>query len=230
MNMEENKIILYPYDYNNSVILRYYDLFKYKGTFVPVSPKGTGLIGKDASIVDKGDKLNCIVKSFDDKNEFLDKENLCILLESDYTCDLEQDLSSSDFKCVIDCIEKERELPLEVIPEDDHQIFKFETPVIFVTGLNERTNKKFIQLELQRYFSKEYTVSLILSSGKAELFGDHSYPQFMFSKDISEAAKIILFNRYVKKIEQDEKPDIIVIGIPGSVFPYNFEVNNYFGI
>lgn len=71
---------------------------------------------------------------------------------------------------------------------------------------------------------------MVISSGAGELFGGHSYPKFMYSKKISETTKIILFNNYIKQIEQNEKPDLIVIGIPGSVFPYNNEINNYFGI
>jgi peptide maturation system protein (TIGR04066 family) len=52
----------------------------------------------------------------------------------------------------------------------------------------------------------------------------------MYSTCLPETKKIILFNNYIKKIEIEEQPDIIVIGIPGGLMPFNKEFYNNFGI
>ena len=48
--------------------------------------------------------------------------------------------------------------------------------------------------------------------------------------DIQDSEKIYLFNSYVKQIEDKENPDIIIIGVPGGVMPYDADHPNGFGI
>lgn len=61
------------------------------------------------------------------------------------------------------------------------------------------------------------------------LFGIHSFPEFMFF-DLHETEKIYRFNKYVKDIEKQEQPDIIIVGIPGGMMPYNEKFPGNFGI
>ncbi|WP_238533500.1 TIGR04066 family peptide maturation system protein [Paenibacillus terrae] len=98
-------------------------------------------------------------------------------------------------------------------------------------GLNERTNKLGLQFAVrQKLEAAGYRISQMTSNGCGELVGAHSFPQFMLESGLTETQKIIMFNRFLKKIEQSEKPDLILVGIPGGVVPYNNTFTNYFGI
>jgi hypothetical protein len=52
-------------------------------------------------------------------------------------------------------------------------------------------------------------------------------------EDMSAERKIICYNRMVKKIERETNPDVIIVGIPGSILPSpkinarNFELGPY---
>ncbi len=107
--------------------------------------------------------------------------------------------------------------------------YKINVPVLIVFGLEENTDKFEVQMGLREEFiSRGYKVSSISSRGDSDILGVHSIPEFMFENEICVADKIILYNHYVKEIELDEKPEIIIIGIPGGVIPYDsFNHNNY---
>ena len=111
------------------------------------------------------------------------------------------------------------------------QLKKIETPVIFILGIGEKTHKFHIQLTLRNYFLESgYKVSQVGSRNYCELFGFHSMPEFMYSYSISESSKIILFNNFIKELDILEKPDVIIIGIPGGIMPLNDVFTNKFGI
>lgn len=57
----------------------------------------------------------------------------------------------------------------------------------------------------------------------------HNFPQFMFDS-ISEKEKILGFNQWIKQIEKEEHPDVIIIGVPGGIMPYSERFPEYFGI
>ena len=41
----------------------------------------------------------------------------------------------------------------------------------------------------------------------------------MYDEGVSEKKKILMYNHYLKWIEQSEKPDVILVGIPGGIMP-----------
>ena len=114
---------------------------------------------------------------------------------------------------------------------ESSRIKTINTPVIFVAGVSEGTQKFYIQLALrQKFITRGYHVSQIGTKNYCEIFGFHSIPSFLSSSDLSELSKIILLNHFVKKIELTEKPDVIIIGVPGGLFPLDSEFHNKFGI
>jgi peptide maturation system protein (TIGR04066 family) len=103
-------------------------------------------------------------------------------------------------------------------------------PIISVSGPGENTDKFLTQLLLKEYLEKKnYKVSLISSRVNSCLLkGVYSFPHFMSYDDMSAERKIILYNRMVKKIEKETNPDIIIVGIPGSIFPsYKINARNF---
>lgn len=113
----------------------------------------------------------------------------------------------------------------------EESILDINTPVIFVLGLAERTNKFEIQLSLRNEFRKMgYKVGQIGSRHYCELLGFQSFPGFMFDTGLTEAGKVVRFNRFVKEIENQQAPDVIIVGVPGGIMPFNARHTNRFGI
>ena len=97
--------------------------------------------------------------------------------------------------------------------------------------MGECCNKFELQLFLKKYLNRlDYDVCVISSRKNTEIVGLHSFPSFMYGNQMEESEKIISFNHYIKKLEVEEKPDIILIGIPGSVMPISEKHSEFFGV
>lgn len=75
---------------------------------------------------------------------------------------------------------------------------------------------------------KGYKISGIIQSGEGELLGIHSMPSSLdYSEGIS-SLWIKKFNKLIRTIDEKEKPDAIVIELPGTLLPYDdFNVGDY---
>ncbi|MNJ51047.1 hypothetical protein D3C77_463400 [compost metagenome] len=110
-------------------------------------------------------------------------------------------------------------------------IYPIDTPVVFVLGMSERCHKLELQLTLrEQMVNAGYKVSQVGSRSYCEMFGFHSMPEYMFTHHYPEHKKVVMFNHFIKAIELKEKPDLIVIGVPGGLFPFNDEFTNKFGL
>ncbi len=111
------------------------------------------------------------------------------------------------------------------------QCYRIDIPVLIVYGTEKETGKLGVQLALrEELIEKGYKVSSISSRLDSELYGLHPIPSFMFDRMNSETEKIQKYNHYVKQIELIEHPDIIIIGIPGGILPYDEIDHNEYGI
>lgn len=105
------------------------------------------------------------------------------------------------------------------------------TPVVMIFGLIEQISKFDTQLAFSEYLTEQgYKVSLICSRSYGKLFKVHSVPSYMFSRNYTEEEKILLFNNFIKHLENEESPDIFVIGVPGGIIPLNSKLTNRYGI
>lgn len=103
-------------------------------------------------------------------------------------------------------------------------------PIIFVAGTTSYTEKFHVQLVLRKRLSDNgYKVSQIGSKPYSSLFGFHSYPSFM-SDSMNNTKKIISFKKYVKYIELQEQPELIIVGIPGGIMAVNKKHHFDFGM
>lgn len=113
----------------------------------------------------------------------------------------------------------------------ENKIINTKVPVVAVAGLWEDTDKFKVALSLRRgLINNGYKVSQIGSRGYAELFGAHPFPSFMMNTGISEFIKPIMFSKYIDNIVKEENPDIIIVGIPGSLQSLNNDFPNNCGI
>lgn len=253
--MSKDKIIVYPYDDQFTPVLRHRELLRDYEVVGLVSPRGWGLTGRDAGEADSGSPLGLSITSdFDGSldicdavlfsesrtqlESFMPKVTRAIEAGKDilFTFPLKEDIRNEiskacaprgvDFKYFPEI----REAAQRIFGEDD-LVLDIDTPVIFVLGTGERTNKFEIQLALRENIMKMgYKVSQVGTRGYCELLGFHSFPGFMFGNGISEISKIASFNRFIKGLERDECPDVIIIGVPGGIMPFNNRLPNRFGI
>ncbi|SHJ38143.1 peptide maturation system protein, TIGR04066 family [Clostridium cavendishii DSM 21758] len=253
----KNKIVIYPYDIQSTPLLRYRHLLNDYEIIGVVSPKGWGLNNKDASSADGGPNIGIIVN--DKLENLFDKCDTVIFIESENKLDFNKVIYPKILKSIdagknIICnLELENDILSKIklrcrennvsfkynFPHlnsnnskiTSEEIYEINVPVIFVLGITERTNKFNIQLALRDKFLNEgYKVSQIGTKNYCEIFGFHSFPRFMFDPNITENEKIISFNYLIKDIEQAEKPDVIIVGIPGGTFPINKMFTHKFGI
>lgn len=258
--MNKKKLIVYPYNEHFSSILRHKELLDSYDVVGLISPRGWGLTGKDAGEADGGCHLGMKVSSdFEGSIDLCDAVLFCesrVHLEFEtfimpkvkmaanagkniiFTYPLENDMynmitnecnaNQVDFKYYNNS-EQEKEC-IGIDREIEH-LYDINTPVIFVLGIGEKTSKFEIQLSLRENIKKMgYQVSQIGSRGYCELLGFHSLPSFMYNNSISETNKIVMFNQYIRNMEKEESPDVIIIGVPGGIMPFNNKLVNRFGI
>lgn len=248
-------LLIYPSDYEGIALLRNLDMLGDYSRVVIISLNGSGQIGHDVSIIDKGEALSIKVESEDKILDEIDRCDDLLLLRSNFILDLETDIIplitytlSKNKKVICDfeippkqyeefsenknfIVKHTNALDETIGIRQDLEIYSFQTPIIFFSSLNERSNKLSNMLTLKRYLNTQgFKVSCILSDGNGELLDNcHSYPSYMFEK-YNEIQKIYSFNRYIKNIEQKDLPDIIFISVPGASIPFNKKYTNYFGV
>ena len=111
------------------------------------------------------------------------------------------------------------------------KILQPDSPVITVLSLQQNCSKFEIQLAIRDAFIKKgFRVSQIGSKHYCGMFGFHSFPGFMFGNQLDEETKIFALNQFIRDIEANEQPDVIIIGVPGGFMRYNDRVINGFGI
>lgn len=169
-----------------------------------------------ALAIEKGKNLYCTLPLSNETIEFFKAESL---------------KKGVYFKYFKEYHEPDKYSAIGFINEFDEKINNINVPVVFVGGITEKTNKFEIQLVLRDGLeNRGFRVSQIGTRPYCELLGFHSFPAFMAGKHITEAEKIVSFNRMVKKIESLEKPDVIIVGIPGGLMPFSRRFTNGFGI
>lgn len=258
--MKRHRTLIYPYDLECCPIVRHKKIIKEYEIVALVSPRGWGMTGKDGGTADYSSKMGLVISSdfegnlslcdtvlFCKSDKPLDFESI-VMPKISQAIEAKKNIiiSSSIKKELFDIISRKcaqngvdfkyfgtliKQQEFQEIPHEGEFIHDIATPVIFVMGIGERTNKFEVQLSLRENIRKMgYIISQIGSREYCELLGFHSFPVFMYNKEISETNKIVLFNHYVKRIEMEENPDLIIIGVPGGIMPYNNNLTNRFGV
>lgn len=252
-------VLIYPYDEEFSPILSYKELMSQYQITKVVSLRGWGLCGKEAGAIGKRNSLGFIVtdefennldecdavlfcetkNAIDFEKLIMPKIDMAIKFGKDIIVAFHMNQSEIDLiwkKCMDGKVGFKNYYRNTTLQSNLHMAegslgnLEINTPVIFVFGMSQKTNKFDIQLSLRKNFlERGYQVSQIGSRNYCELMGFHSFPCFMNAK-LQESVKIRLFNRYIKEIENTEAPDVIIIGIPGGIFPINKKFTNYYGI
>jgi len=234
--VNKKKIIVYPYGAEIAPCVRFLNLIENYEICDIISPKGWGFTNHDACIADRYEKIGISVKENINWNANFDailiSDCINIRILEEQIIDVMLLAIKRNIDIVYTIPSGKINLP-EIISNYKH-FYRYEnnirpivtsmklkninTPIVFIFGLSENSNKFYLQLMVrQKLLSLCYKISQIGSRTYCEIFGFHSIPDFLKSKEYSEKEKIIGFNNYIWEIEQNEKPDIIIIGIPGGV-------------
>ena len=104
----------------------------------------------------------------------------------------------------------------------DPEIRTIPVPVVFILGTGPHTNKLEVQTALGKYFREQgYSVSQVASRNLGNFLSYHTVPESLFSQAATTKDRIILLNRYFHKIYLRDKPEVMIIGLPGGIMPVN---------
>ena len=243
------RIAIYPYDYEMQPYLRYSSMLKSVKPVILLTPNGWAseneqLYGYKVQTVLSNDDFQSLdaiwitdsVNNVQDKQiyeiveEFL-KHNKQILLsrhiQKETYDDLVQLVNKYSGK-LVNLLQNEQYINFNTIPAKLYDIY---TPIIDIAGIGEKTDKFFLQLAVKDYLERRGYRTTLVSSRDNSMYLDNVYslPAFM-NGGIPPEYKIILYNHFVKKIEEEEKPEVIIIGIPGEIMPISKVQPGHFGI
>ena len=112
----------------------------------------------------------------------------------------------------------------------DRRLFEISTPIIVILGVGENCGKFECHLELKTLLdSSGYHAEHLSSNPLGSLMGMKSLPDFLFNPFLSFSEKVLEINKYVFDLCSVERPDILVISIPGGIMPFTEKDTNYFG-
>lgn len=244
-----NKLLIYPYQEELSSICRYCSLLEKYSEVQPVSPRGFGLEGQDASKVDGGEQVGIQVTSDflaalgECDGVFLDLAVESSLSATHYQHAIESSISQNKNVTITETLwsfllengVSEKQLAnvgivgythVEMAPITKRKLYDLPIPCITVLGVGNKCNKFALQLGIAGYFRKKgYNVALFGSKEFSSLFGFDSLPAFLFAPG-SQKEKILRLNHFVYEKVKEKDADIVVIGCPGSIMqetPLEFE-------
>ena len=233
--------IVYPYGYEFAPIL--YGLLKQKqidNSVTLISPVGWGLNGLDAGEALGRSKIGIKISNLDFMEAARDSNSYIVAPFGDFEDIKYNEILNNEIK---NNIRNAKASGLGIIDlrqpliysEDQKDIKKYKknelsVPVVFVNGVMENVNKLDVQFELGFSLRKKgYKVAQIGTRSYCNVLGMYPFPLFMFDT-IHEIEKVNMFKSFVTNICIQDKPDVIIIGIPGGSMPFNDDVPNGYGI
>lgn len=247
--MSDKKLAIFPFCKEIAFLLRIEnDIIKNYCKIDVYSEKSQGIIGRDINFTDAGSETGLLIKDIDDMEDYDDilipkhpqvydfRDKIFELIEKSLCSNKAvYDLSglhndgfssmSRYFSVKKNCIQKQISLH-----KNQEKTRNVSVPVILICGLTDDINMLTLQLELRNELKKEgIKVSQVGSFDFCEFLGFHSFPKDFPSINTTYPQIIDCFRQYVYDIINTELPDIVVIGIPGGIMPYNKYINNDYG-
>lgn len=222
------KLMVYPFTKETCPIARFRHLLEGYELISAVPPKGFDWERRDACELDGGSPTGIILgESFLDELELCDavmlnygkyiSEKEKVKYEA-YIRDSEKELVSFDQVPILN----ENE---EIYP--DMPLIEIPVPVIMVMGQGENCQKFEIQLGLREAFKREcYRVSQLGTKAFSGLFGFRMLPSV---PEVPLWKKVYLYNKLFRETYEKEKPDVIIVGVPGGIMPVNSYKYEFFG-
>ena len=252
-NLKQKKVIIYPYSFEFTPILRYYLQDLGYDEVVLVSPKSWSLTDKDAASADGGIPINIVVNDTITAEHIHDRDTTIIIPE------FKNDLISNKVENVI-CNALENGLEVICLNEFnttvidnwkkyrkfkyycEHEILDCDKnislekkaitsiPIIGICGLVNNINKFDVQIMLNRFLSRKgIRISNITSKRFGKYLNYHTIPYKILIAEGDYEVKINIIKQYIEEIINVEKPEVIIVELPGGIMPYDDYITNNFG-
>ncbi|MCL2222621.1 MAG: TIGR04066 family peptide maturation system protein [Oscillospiraceae bacterium] len=208
-----------------------------------LSPSFLGLGGKDICHVDGGDESGKYITDYSH-----DKLTSCHTLFVDYDENIKE---MAIYKEVIEAalsanvdVMMSREITKRLgktvstqydshtlnINSEVDRLYSVRVPVVTVLSQGVRVDQFAVELSLRKHFiNSGYNVSQFGSSEASALFGFQAFPSFLFDS-ICGYEKVLKLNKHIKKITEDEKSDVLILGVPGSTMKINDQLLSGLGL
>ncbi len=238
----EKSAVIFPYDISNISLILHKNLLNYNITHI-VSPISWGYCFKDAGYdlgIDTSYKVECELEktinevdaiifldsrlSFNEFElflyaiKFVEKNKDIVML-----CEMNE-----SYKDILKRAAKHYESQYFDTWENEIKQFDYSeytlldppVPVIGIIGTAKGTGKFETLLMIKESIEKKgYSVLCISSKLYGRFLNVESYPDFMFDSSYEIENKIVSFNYFVNQLYRLRKSDIILIEVPGGIFP-----------
>lgn len=119
----------------------------------------------------------------------------------------------------------------EVSIVENRLINNIEIPIVTISGVGPYVGKFVVGLYLRNSFEDAGYKTLFISPRReGKIFGTHIFPEYMYNKNLDYTTKVYEFNSYVNSLVKEEKPDIVLIGVPGEMMELSERHQMNFGI
>lgn len=260
MNNIVKKVMIYPFYDEFIPIVKFLnklnpELIVYK----LVAPMGFGLQDKDAGEAYRKNTIGLkVTNNFDEAiadsdilfvtngykcvsiyKDILNKIKKAINMEKEIICTLE--LASEQLSELINLSKRQdtkftyynayENMLQDVSHIENYEMKKIHVPIIYIGEMLDGFGGFEMLLKTTLYLKKQgYNVLSIGKPKYSDIFNIQSMPRFIYETGIKDENKVYSFNAYIYKLQKNLKPDVIVIQLPDSLFRYNNEITNQFGI
>lgn len=241
------RFLLYPYDQKSDVILKYKDKISDIEITSLVAPRGWGL---NNEIVGESNEY-IVTSNFNESIKycegvwFVNSEKKASFKKLILPKVLTAVNENKEIFFTRHINDDAKEILYNVVPDKlltkvhnekiedylhNEEIYMINVPIICVIGVTEHTNKCIITLDIKHEMEKyELNILPIVADEGAYIKSSKAIPEFVFKQEIAERNKILAFNHYIKKLEKEENPDVIIIEIPGEAMPFSRKIVKNFG-
>ena len=232
-------LLVYPFCREVSDFLRCSDMVVNYSSILPVSLDSLAMTGKDAGVSDGGGITGHLVRN--DFRTALSEADAVFISTAPMISDIDiyreqVDLTIKSGKKLFvtetlsqllgdSCSTKGIEVlgyeDVKINPDRFTNLLSLPVPIIFVMGTGENCDKFTLELKLGKFFkSKGYHVLQYGTKPFSRMFGMKTVPRLLF-EDRSVKSKIYDFNRAIYADVKAEKPELVIMGIPGGIIPGN---------
>lgn len=250
--------IVYPFSESAISIVKYWIKNRKYNIKKLVTPKAwMNIKGQviDGGKFNNGYKIGVSVSN-DFEQEMQDCETV-IFVDSMYTNYMRDDLlrkmsySIENSKNVVCCIEleckeeeyfdslgKENKVTFEIKKGKiccnetlEDRFYKPEAIIIGVGKLIDELDSSFTIIECINGYREEGYKAVAITTNKNLCAIDCCYyPDKLMKSGLNECEKVLYFNQFIRFVEQNEMPDIIIIDMPTAMMKYSGLIQNQFGV
>ena len=241
------KLVVFPYDLDNrDIVINVSDSKKFQICDI-VSPQGWGFKGQNVVINDVEIQI---------KSEIVMVSEECDaiwIMDSYYQLDFEDIVPilevSKKKKWKVywgrNCTSSEKETLCSIVPREslvilENENFKFETtdrvyalntPIVFLLDCFGDMFSSNVSILLSQAFEKiGYTTRCLSKRCDMGMTGKYDVlPMSAMDKKASNKERVIKLNNFLKEFEEEYKPDLIIIEVPGNVLEMSNAVHGDFG-